>query len=203
MQDRIICLFVGTGVGGGIVSGGRMLTGCSNTAGELGHITLELNGPICTCGQRGCLEAFAGGWAIAKTAREAVSADPAAGAMLMKLAGGTPDNITAKTVSEGANARDPLSLRLLEEVGQALIAGASTIVNAFNPCRLILGGGVIDGLPELVDHVDRGTQKRALPTATKSLQVLRAKLGNDAGVVGAASLALQIFKGERSLRGGG
>ena len=193
--DDLICLFVGTGVGGGVVSGGRMLTGCSNAAGELGHMTIELNGPICTCGQRGCLEAFAGGWAIAKTAQEAVSSDPAAGAMLMKLAGGTPDNITAKTVSEGARARDPLSLRLLERVGHALIAGASTIVNAFNPCRLILGGGVIDGLPELVDHIDRGTQKRALPAAAKSLQVLRARLGNDAGVVGAATLALQTFKG--------
>lgn len=114
----------------------------------------------------------------------------------MKLAGGTPDGITAKSVAEGAHAGDSLSLRLFERMAQALIAGCVSIVNAFNPCRLILGGGVIEGLPQLVDQIDRGVCGRALPAATKSLQVLRAKLGNDAGVVGAATLALQTFKNE-------
>ena len=192
--DDLVCLFVGTGIGGGIVSGGRMLTGCNNTAGELGHITVDLNGPPCTCGQKGCLEASAGGWAIEKIAQEAVALDLPAGTLLTQLAGGTPGGITAKTVAEGVQAGDLLSLRLIERVLQALIAGCTSIVNAFNPCRLILGGGVIEGLPELVDQIDRGVRKRALPAATKSLQVLRAKLGNDAGVVGAATFAFQTFK---------
>jgi len=194
--DDLVCLFVGTGIGGGVVSGGRMLTGCSNTAGELGHMTIDLNGPPCTCGQRGCLEALAGGWAIEKIAQEAVALDPPAGALLMKLAGGTPAGITAKTVAEGVRAGDLLSLRLVERVAQTLIAGCVSIVNAFNPCRLILGGGVIEGLPRLVDQIDGGVRRRSLPAATTSLQVLRAKLGNDAGVVGAATLALQTFKNE-------
>lgn len=192
--DDLVCLFVGTGIGGGVVSGGRMLTGCSNTAGELGHMTIDINGPPCTCGQRGCLEALAGGWAIEKIAHEAVALDPPAGALLVKLAGGTPDGISAKTVAEGAHAGDLLSLRLVERVAQVLIAGCVSIVNAFNPCRLILGGGVIEGLPQLVDQIDLGVRRRALSAATKSLQVLRAKLGNEAGVVGAATLALQTFK---------
>ncbi len=192
--DDLVCLFVGTGIGGGIVSGGRMLTGCSNTAGELGHITIDLNGPPCTCGQRGCLEALAGGWAIEKIAQEAVALEPSAGALLTELAGDAPGGITAKTVAEGVHAGDLLSLRLIERVTQALIAGCTSIVNAFNPCRLILGGGVVEGLPQLVDQIDKGVRKRALPAATKSLQVLRAKLGNDAGVVGAATLAFQTFK---------
>jgi len=194
--DDLVCLFVGTGIGGGVVSGGRMLTGCSNTAGELGHITIDINGPPCTCGQRGCLEALAGGWAIEKVAQEAVALDPPAGALLTKLAGGTPDGITAKTVAEGARKGDLLSLRLFERTTQALIAGCVSIVNAFNPCRLILGGGVIEGLPELVEQIDQGVRRRALSAATKSLQVLPAKLGNNAGVVGAATLALQTFKNE-------
>ncbi len=192
--DDLVCLFVGTGIGGGIVSGGHMLFGCSNTAGELGHITIDLNGPPCTCGQRGCLEALAGGWAIEKIAQEAVALEPSAGAILMKLAGDTPGGITAKTVAEGVHAGDLLSLRLIERAAHALIAGCTSIVNAFNPCRLILGGGVLEGLPQLVDQIDKGVRKRALPAATKSLQVLRAKLGNDAGVVGAATLAFQTFK---------
>jgi glucokinase len=190
----LVCLFVGTGIGGGIVSGGRMLTGCSNTAGELGHITVDIHGPPCTCGQKGCLEAVAGGWAIEKMAREAVALEPPAGALLMRLAGGRAGNITAKTVSEGARAGDRLSLRLVEQVSQNLIGGAVSIVNAFNPCRLILGGGVIEGLPQLVDQIDEGVRRRALPAATQSLQVVRAKLGSDAGVVGAATLALKTFK---------
>ncbi len=194
--NDLVCLFVGTGIGGGIVSGGRMLFGCSNTAGELGHITIDLNGPPCTCGQKGCLEALAGGWAIEKIAQEAVGLEPSAGALLIELAGDTPGGITAKTVAEGAKAGDLLSLRLIERVAQALIAGCTSIVNAFNPCRLILGGGVIEGLPQLVGQIDRGVRKRALPAATKSLQVLRAKLANDAGVVGAATLAFQTFKNE-------
>jgi len=194
--DDLVCLFVGTGIGGGVVSGGRMLTGCSNTAGELGHITIDLNGPPCTCGQRGCLEALAGGWAIEKIAREAVALDPPAGALLVKLARGAAEGITARTVAEGAHAGDLLSLRLVERIAQALIAGAVSIVNAFNPCRLILGGGVIDGIPQLVELVDQGVRGRALPAATKPLQVLRAKLGSDAGVVGAATLALRTFKDE-------
>ncbi len=192
--DDLVCLFVGTGIGGGIVSGGHMLFGCSNTAGELGHITIDLNGPPCTCGQRGCLEALAGGWAIEKIAQEAVALEPSAGALLTELAGDAPGGITAKTVAEGVRAGDLLSLRLIERVMQALIAGCTTIINAFNPCRLILGGGVIEGLPQLVDQIDKGVRKRALPAATNSLQVLRAKLGNDAGVVGAATLAFQTLK---------
>ncbi len=192
--NDLVCLFVGTGIGGGIVSGGRMLTGCSNTAGELGHITIDLNGPPCTCGQRGCLEALAGGWAIEKIAQEAVALEPSSGAVLMELAGGTPGGITAKTVAEGVHAGDLLSLRLIERAAQALIAGCTSIVNAFNPCRLILGGGVIEGLPQLVGQIDQGMRKRALPAATKSLQILPAKLGSDAGVVGAATLAFQTFK---------
>jgi glucokinase len=86
--DDFVCLFVGTGIGGGIVSGGRILSGHNNTAGELGHLIVDINGPVCYCGNRGCLEAFAGGRALARRTREAIAADPAAGDYLMKLAGG-------------------------------------------------------------------------------------------------------------------
>jgi glucokinase len=189
--DDLICLFIGTGIGGGIVSGGHMLSGCSNTAGELGHIPIDLHGPECHCGNRGCLEAHAGGWAIARRAREAIAGKPEAGARLLEMAGGRADDVTAQIVAEAAHQGDPLAQKLVDEVAEALIAGATGLVNAFNPCRLILGGGVMEGMPELLDRIDGGVRQRALAAARDPLQVLPAQLHNDAGVVGAAALALR------------
>ena len=189
--NDLLCLFVGTGIGGGVVSGGRMLSGCSNTAGELGHITIDLHGPPCHCRNRGCLEALAGGWAIARRAQEAMATDPDAGAALLRLAGGSPAAVTAELVAEAAHAGDRLGQALVDEVATALTAGAVALVNAFNPCRLILGGGVIEGLPELVERVAMGVRERALAAASEPLQVLPAQLHGDAGVVGAAALAMR------------
>ena len=191
--NDLICLFVGTGIGGGVVTGGQMLTGCSNTAGELGHITVDLNGPQCTCGNRGCLEALAGGWAIARQAREAILIDSSAGAHLLKIAGGRPDAITTEIVVQAAKAGDPFARSLIDRVEEALIAGCVSLINAFNPCRLILGGGVVEGLPELLERIDRGVRQKALAAATRSFQVLPAGLKNDAGVIGAATLAILSF----------
>ena len=193
----LICLFIGTGIGGGVVSGGRMLSGCSNTAGELGHITTDINGPPCTCGHRGCLEALAGGWAIARRAREAIRDAPAAGQAFLKAAGlkepVAPEDISAAVVAAAAQAHDPLARLMVDEVARALIAGTVSLVNAFNPCRLILGGGVMQGLPELLDRIDAGIRRFALNAATEGLQVLPARLKGDAGVVGAATLAIRSF----------
>ncbi len=189
----LVCLFVGTGIGGGVVSGGELLLGCTNSAGELGHMTVDLHGPPCHCGNRGCLEALAGGWAIAERGQEAVRDDPASGASLLQLAGGQREAITAKTVAQAAQAGDPLARRLLDDVTEALIAGAVGLVNAFNPCRLILGGGIIEGLPELVQRVHQGVRQRSLHAATADLRVVPAGLHNDAGVVGAAALAYRTY----------
>ncbi|SNB47872.1 ROK family protein [Geobacter sp. DSM 9736] len=196
-HDDIVCMFVGTGIGGGMVCGGKLLTGCSNNAGEVGHATVDLHGPICHCGNRGCLEAVAGGWGIAHRAQEAVMADPDAGKTLMELAEGRPDKITTAMVGRLALSGDPLCLHLLAETAEVLGAGAAALVNAFNPCCLILGGGVIEGIPDLVQQVEQEVHRRALRAAVTPLQVVRSVLGGDAGVVGAASLALSTFAGIR------
>jgi glucokinase len=198
--DDLICLFVGTGVGGGVVSGGRMLTGCSNTAGELGHITIDLNGPPCRCPNRGCLEALAGGWAIARRAREAITGEPKAGQALLQTASALKGktaalaDVTAEVVARAAQAGDPLARMLVHEVAEALVAGAVSLVNAFNPCRLILGGGVMEGLPELVARIEAGIHRQALEAARSKLRVLPAQLHNDAGVIGAGALALRTCR---------
>ena len=186
----LVCLFVGTGIGGGVVSGGQVLSGCTNSAAELGHITVDINGPFCRCGNRGCLEALAGGWAIAQHAREAVQTNPAAGAYLLKMAGDEPEAITAQIVAQAARSGDPLAVHLIEKMVQALISGGVSLVNAFNPCRFILGGGIIEGMPHLVERISQGVKQQALVIAAEPLQILPAQLHQDAGVVGAAALAI-------------
>jgi glucokinase len=191
--NDIVCIFVGTGIGGGIISNGLMLAGCSNSAGEVGHITIDRNGPVCTCHNKGCLEAIAGGWAIARDAQKAAVDDPIAGAAILDLANGNPQKITAKIVAMAAHNGDTLALKIVERVADALIAGAVSLVNAFNPCMLILGGGVIEGLPELVGIIDKGIRSRALGTATLNLKVVQSHLHNYAGVIGAAAFAIHTF----------
>lgn len=189
--EDMICMFVGTGIGGGIVTGGRILTGCSNTAGEIGHITINMNGPACTCGNRGCMEAIAGGWAIAQRTKEAISGHPRQGERLLALASGKREAITTRIVAEAALEGDLLATQIINEAAEALIAGAASLVNAFNPCRLILGGGVMEGLPHLVPQVEEGILRRALAAATEEFQVVPSALGNNAGAIGAAAYAMR------------
>jgi glucokinase len=187
----VICLYVGTGVGGGLIVGGKSVPGSTNTAGELGHLTVVMDGPSCTCGNRGCLEAIAGGWAIARRAREMADRSPEGAKTLLRLAQGKPDLLTAEIVAKAAHAGDELSMLIFDEVARALIAGCVSLVNALNPRRLILGGGVIDGVPELIDRIGQGVKERALPAACRSLEIVPGLLGNDAGVIGAAAFAVQ------------
>ncbi len=194
-SDNAVTIFVGTGVGGAVVDGGRLLEGCGNGAGELGHVTVVVDGRRCRCPNWGCLEAYIGGWAIAERAQEAVEADAEAGRALVDLAGSV-EAITARDVTQAYGTGDSLARRIVEDTGHYLISGAVGMVNAFNPCILILGGGVIEGLPELVDEVAKGIQDRALPTPREEVKVVKAVLGGDAGVVGAAAMARQVL-GER------
>jgi len=191
--DDLVVVFVGTGIGGGVISGGRLLKGCSNTAGELGHTTLIVDGRKCHCPSRGCLEAYASGWAIAERAQETIQAKPKAGKKLMSLAGNL-ENVTAAVVSQAYHDEDPLALQLFMETAHYLSSGLVSIVNAFNPCLLVLGGGVVEGLPELLTIVDGEIRKRALETAVEKLNVVKAALGKESGIVGAAALAKEIVK---------
>jgi len=189
--NDLAVVFVGTGVGGGVISGGNVLVGCSNAGGELGHITLVYDGRKCRCPNRGCLEAYAGGWAIGERAQEAVRAAPDEGKCLLSLAGGV-EKVTAATVARAFHEGDLLAKTLVEETGRYLATGVVSIVNAFNPCRLILGGGVIEGIPELIQLVKDAVQPRALEASVEKLDIVKAALGYDAAVIGAAALAQDL-----------
>lgn len=188
--DDLVCLFVGTGVGGGIVSNGHLLNGSSNSAGELGHLPIDQTGRPCTCGGRGCLEAWAGGWAIAKQAVDAITMNNEVGRGCLKTAGGKVADVTAKQVCQAYYAGDPLAKRIIDEAIEALVAGIVSIVHTVNPKKIILSGGVIHGMPELIDFVRDGLQGRLLSVAKKELEILPGKFKDFGGVIGAGSWAI-------------
>lgn len=187
----LVVLFVGTGIGGGVVTGGHLLMGCDNTGGELGHTTIITNGRQCHCPNKGCLEAYAGGWAIAERAQEVVQMDLKKGEMITRRAGRIED-ITAAHVSQAYHANDPLAHQLVNETSMYLSAGIVGLINAFNPCLFILGGGVIEGLPIIISKIEKATRERALKASVENLRFVKAALGSDAGVIGAAALAQNI-----------
>jgi len=186
--DDLACAFVGTGLGGGIITHGRLLEGYGNAAAEVGHITIVAGGRKCTCGGRGCLEAYAGGWAIAQRAQEAVKAHKQAGGKLTALAGSI-DKITAATVAQAYLAGDLLARRLVKSTARYLAAGMTGIIHVLNPQVFILGGGVIEGLPQYIEMVEPLVRSRALEASLRGLRIIRASLGNKAGVIGAAGMA--------------
>ncbi|MCW3981608.1 MAG: ROK family protein [Candidatus Bathyarchaeota archaeon] len=191
--EDLVVVFVGTGIGGGIISGGKVMAGCSNMGGDLGHTTVVAEGRKCHCRNRGCLEAYAGGWAIAERAQEAIRVNIEAGQRLVSLSGGI-ETVTAATVSQAYKKGDPLAHELICETAEYLAAGLTGIVNAFNPCILVLGGGVIEGTPKLIEMAEGIIEKRALEPAVENLKVVKATLGGNAGVVGAAALAQEAIE---------
>jgi len=189
--DDLVCIIVGTGIGGGIVSKGRLLEGSGYTAGELGHITVVAAGRKCHCPNEGCMEAYAGGWAIAERTQDAIRANPQFGKKMLEIAGDI-SNVTAITVSEANKLGDPLAHRMIRDTSRYLAAGVVTVVNAFNPGLIIFGGSVILGIPELLPVVQDYVRVHALPTAVEDLRFTTAALGVKAGVIGAAVMARNL-----------
>ncbi len=187
--NDMAAIFVGTGVGGGIVNDGRLVLGCGGSAGEIGHITIDRNGPECRCGNHGCLEAFAGGWAIGSRARSAALADETRGRQILDLVNGDPDAITAEIVAAAALEGDRLARGLIDEAVDALGVGIATLANLYNPCAVVLGGGVVEGIEGLVERIGEVVRRRALASAAEQLSVRPATLGPHAGAVGAAEWA--------------
>ncbi len=184
----LICIVVGTGVGGGLVVDGRLLGGSVHAAGEVGHMTIVAGGRKCSCPNRGCLEAYVSGWAIGQRAREAVRADPTGGAAL-RASAGSVSGIDAGAVTRAARAGDRFSIDLMNATGVWLGAGVVALVNVLNPARVVLGGGVVEGWPNLVGQVRNAVRRGAQPPAARAVRIGRGKLGSLAQVVGAAWLA--------------
>lgn len=184
---NVAFITLGTGVGSGFVVEGTLLRGSSGAAAELGHTVIDIDGPRCPCGLRGCLEQFVSGGAIARLGREAVAEDPSS--TILSFAG-SPDAVTAAHVARAARQYDETARAVLRRAGTALGIGLSNVVNIFDPDAIVLGGGVAAaGEPFLGPARDTlaamNTAQRRRPTR---LDV--SSLGEDAGIIGAAALGL-------------
>jgi glucokinase len=187
---HMLLVAVGTGIGGGIVSDGRLFRGAHGFAAEIGHIIVEPGGPKCGCGNLGCWEQVAGGRAIDRLGREAARESLDSG--LIRLAGGDPERVTGQLVTEAARQGVDVAVRVLAEVGRRLGEGIAGLVNVLDPQIVVVGGGAAvagDLLLEparaaFVDSVEGEEYRPRVP-------LVAARLGNDAGAVGAAALALE------------
>jgi glucokinase len=190
--DDFLCVFVGTGVGGAIVRDGKLVQGAAGTAGEIGHLIIDANGRLCGCGGRGHLEAYASRTAITRSLlgdlhrgrasklRELVAypKEDEPGGMAIR------SGVLAKAVAEG----DELVVETIQEAGFYLGLGLASAINLLNPGRIILGGGVVEAVDLLFEVAAKYARREALSTPAKSVEIVKAGLGDDAGVVGAAIL---------------
>lgn len=185
--ENFICITVGTGIGSGIVINGKVVRGATNAAGELGHIKLQMNGgPICGCGDTGCLEAFASGPAIVAMAQEYIKGGKST--KFREMAAVEGGEITPYMVAKAAEEGDPVAKRIFEIIGEYIGIGLTSVINLLNPERVIIGGGVAESGELLLGPIRKTIKERAMVVAGNAVEIVPAQLGNSAGVIGASML---------------
>jgi glucokinase len=191
--EHMVCITVGTGIGGGVVVDGQLLRGAFGVAAELGHMRVVPDGHRCGCGARGCLEQYASGRALVREAR-ALAESGALGAMQMLSVCGITDpaDLTGPMITVAAQQGDPCARELLDDLGRWLGEGTASIVTLFDPGLVVYGGGV-SAAGDLVLTAAQRAFDRHLPARTNRPHpgLALAQLGNEAGIIGAADLARQ------------
>jgi len=176
---NLVAITLGTGVGGGIVVDGSIVRGVSGFGGEIGHMTVDPNGPRCRCGSRGCLEAYAGSYGIVAAARRAARA----------RAGVRRPPATARAVLDAARAGDAVCKRAVRDVGEHLGIAVASVLDVLNPSVVVLAGGIAAAFDLLEPHLKRAVAAHAFAQTAADAAIERSRLGNDAAVVGVALLA--------------
>ncbi|KRM89244.1 ROK family glucokinase [Liquorilactobacillus vini] len=186
---NVVFITLGTGVGGGIISNGQLIHGVQ-AAGEIGHMNVEPAGYLCTCGNHGCLETYASATGIVRVAHDL--AEEYAGSAQLKQQLDNGEDVSAKTVFDLAKTGDQLALMVVDRVCSYLGRACANIGNLLDPSAIVIGGGVSAAGEFLLKKVDQTFQQYAFPTVRQTTKLKLAQLGNDAGVIGAASLALKF-----------
>jgi glucokinase len=191
-HDDVVCITLGTGLGGGIIIGGRLHRGRFGVAGEFGHIRVVPDGLLCGCGSQGCWEQYASGRALVRYARQRAAATPESAETLLGLGDGTPDGIQGRHISEAARAGDPVAIDSFRELARWAGAGLADLASLFDPSAFIVGGGVSDEGDLVLDPIRKSFRRWLVGSQWRPhAQVLAARLGGEAGLVGAADLARQ------------
>jgi glucokinase len=189
-QPDLVCVTVGTGIGGGIVLGGSLYRGRFGIGAEFGHMQLVPDGRRCGCGQNGCWEQYCSGRALLREAREVADVRPGLAARLLELGHGTPEGITAPAVTSAAREGDPAALECVRIIGEALGQGLADLAAVLDPGAFVVGGGVAEAGDLLLEPARRVFAERLTGGSHRPhAPLLPAVLGNDAGLVGAADLA--------------
>jgi glucokinase-like ROK family protein len=196
-EQDVLYIKIGTGIGAGLVSGGRLHRGAQGCAGDVGHVAV-LDDPtiVCRCGNIGCLEALAGGAALAREATAAAGSGRSR--VLAELAGaGRP--LDARDVSTAAQHGDPFSVELLTRSGERMGAMLATLVNFYNPSLIIIGGGVAEAGDLLLAAIRQVVYRRSLPLATRNLRIVQSPLSSTAGLIGASAMVVDELFSRRLL----
>jgi glucokinase len=185
-RGTLICITLGTGVGGGIVIDGRPLRGSRNFAGEVGHATICETGPRCRCGSRGCLEAYLGAYALVRETRAKLRRGKS---RYLSRWVGEGRRLTPKLIADAAALGDRAARDVFEEAGAHLGTALANLINIFNPDLIAIGGGVAQGYHLMRPRLEEEVRRRAFPESRRAAKIVRARLGTEAAAIGAALLS--------------
>jgi glucokinase len=184
---HMIGIFVGTGVGGGLILNGKLYTGNAGLAGELGHMVIDVNGPKCTCGNRGCFEALSSRTAIFRRIQDAVKRGEKT--ILTEMLGDALEGLRSGDLRKAMKRGDKLVGTVLEDAAHYIGVAVGNFVNIFNPELVVIGGGVMEQLAEsMMPMIVETAEEHAFTGTTKGLSIVASKLGDDAGITGGATL---------------
>jgi len=194
--QQLIYLALGTGIGGGVILGGQLLSGTRVSAMEAGHMVVSPGGPRCNCGREGCLEALASGTAIARRAAERLLRGEQS--QLIEMVNGKAERITAELVARAANKGDRLAQQVLQEAGEWLGIGVVNLILLFDPEVVIIGGGVAGAGDFLLEPVRQAVKRWVVPYFEREVPVVRSRLGGNSNLMGAVALALDEIQATTS-----
>jgi len=186
---NFIYITLSTGIGGGIIIDGKIYSGAIGAAGEVGHMTIDDEGPICNCGNRGCWETLASGTALAREARHRIKEGVATS--ILEYAEGDVEKVTAQVIHSAAEQGDSLAKELIARTGYYVGVGLANLINIFNPELIVIGGGLSNIGDMLLEPAFKVAEERAYKEAFQAVRFASAGLGRNSGVLGAAAFALQ------------
>ncbi|MFV9568836.1 ROK family transcriptional regulator [Thermoanaerobacter mathranii] len=186
--ENMIFLKVGYGIGSAILINGRLYIGNNDSAGEIGHTTIDVAGPKCSCGNYGCFEALASEKALVNLVVKSIKEGN--DSIVYQMAKGILDNVTPEMIYEAAKLNDKLAINSLETIGRYLGIGIANIINTFNPELILIGGGIVQGRSFFEDIMRETTKKRAFENSYSSCSIAFAELGDNATLIGAANMVM-------------
>ncbi|MEH7382298.1 ROK family protein [Bacillus sp. JJ1533] len=185
--ENLICLALGTGVGGGVITGGQLLRGAWGGGAELGHITVDMNGPLCNCGFQGCVETYSSGTGIARMMREELeSYHDSKGNSELLYYQKHPEEVTSRLVFELMSAGNEVAEKVVETAINALSFAIVSMIHTFNPSLIVLGGGVLHDGAWFIQKVQERVSELGIRSLVDPVEIKGTTLGNDAGLIGAA-----------------